>query len=677
MAGTKKKMITIDNWTWGIGSDKYLSVQNGCYDWEWLDIRRWKRVILNTHNTKNIVSFGDSNIKYMDSTKYLSDDWYIYSPTANKLYKFASSDDNLSNAISFNIAWTEYNLLFAWDKIHRYAWSITTKQLTSYSATWWSWDENLFINNYWNTWAITSSAPLLTTERYRIVIRLNSISATWTLTFKIGWVTIDTYTSANVSSNYTYFVTPSVAWVITFTPTADYTWWISLTSYYPLDNNLSVCNVEEDWRRLPNSTNLHPVLVRNGFAYIGNWDKLLMLSNLWLLETKFTIEAWYEIVSLTLQDSYLILWTRNGQWSKLLFWDFISANPTRTIHRYNEIIQNVISQNNYHLVLTWGDYWIKKIWKSNWYTRSMMYQIPEGWRWIWGDELYWVPPIPLAYWGISNNIYINNVESFWDLTFLPWYHKILTYGKRIPWFPDAMFCDYTIDAWRVTAMYVSDWQLNIAYSWDQVYGNYVQTFKIDNYETIPEDDNYYFWARWYISMNPIVFLASKQKSWLRLTLWYKTPTNTFMSLYYRLDWEVNRYTFVVDEIVHNIITLPTVWSTYAYGSTYYEVTKVTNYKYYTLIEVICTYLSHQPRRWCSLTKTSWIGDNTIVTTDFHNYRHRDIFDSTMIESPRCYETLFNESFYEVQFRVELFTRDGGVSPELNDFSLLYEEISDD
>lgn len=662
------KALTISNFTWGIWNDKYLSVPNWFYDWEWLDIRRGKRVILSTHNQNNIVTlpYWDS-ITYLSKSIYANSDWYIYNNTWSCLYKFYNNvaRSDIRNMIDFTISWTLYKLIFWPSYISRYTWTPTTTVWLSRPATWWDWlnSWSQMIKTAWSTTAITASCTIVGSSYYRLEVVTSHITA-WNITVTLwgAWSTV-------ISTNWSTLIrvtASTTAWLV-ITPSNDFNWWVEFTT------SVWLWVIEEWWLQMTWCYwSIMPLLEDTWDLYIWNENKLWMLDNAWVLDTKITLPIGNIIVAITKVDDQFILWTKDDQWWRVYYWDWVSEAPTRVIYWYNEKIQQVINQWNYHIVMTWWDFGIKKIWISNGNNKENVFEIKE-WSWLYQTSNTLVPPLPL-YWGwSSDNIYTNNVETLWDMVFIPWYNKIIAYWKRIPWFPNAFNCDFALKQTKITAMYAYEWELRVAYDDDKVI-----TYKLDNYESMQDaTTSYYFGNRWYMSLTPIAQLISQEKNWVSLKLWYKTPTNTFMNIYYAINKEVDRYTFVIDETVNPVTTDPTVWAVYDNNSSSgrFTVTKVTKFLSYMFIEVQETVRYETPRLWFVLNKISWTGDSAITYVDFHNYRYFDYVSETNSNPWRSRDRLFNESFFEIQFRIEFITRDGKYTPELNDFTLLYDDIN--
>jgi hypothetical protein len=51
----------------------------------------------------------------------------------------------------------------------------------------------------------------------------------------------------------------------------------------------------------------------------------------------------------------------------------------------------------------------------------------------------------------------------------------------------------------------------------------------------------------------------------------------------------------------------------------------------------------------------------------------DVCSDANKENKRQFRRTMSDTFNEIQFRIELLTRDGKVTPEINDYTLIYDE----
>lgn len=671
MAENTKRSPWFIDFTWWIWNDKYLPVKNWCSSWEWLDIRRWKYVCLSTHNTNNIVSFpNNSQITWMGQDYYISDNWYLYTPTAETLYKFintSNTDKDIRNYTDFTISWTNCTLLFGRSYITKFE-TLLTLHAETRTFNWAYWtlsDTTKYTHVTWNTWTLVWSA-VTASSYYRVNFTVSDLTA-WTFTVNIWWTASPITISANWEYTY-FFETVDTTW-LTITPSSDFDGTIETLDIVKL------VTATERYLEMDNISLTCPLLEDTWDLYIGNGNILYKLSNDWILSSMFSLPDWTIIIWITKIDDTFIIWTRTNQWSRVLYWDWTSSAPTRTVYWYNETIQQVVNQWNYHLVFTGGDYWPKKIWYSNWYWKTMIFWINE-WDWYNSGSNLLVPPIPLYRWGSSaNNIYTNNIESFGDIVFMPWYEKVLVYWHKIPWFTDSMYADFPLDTKQIYSMYAYDWGIYVAY--DNWSGSCdVINWKLNNYDTIKDDTNqYYYWEHWIINLQPLLYVWSKEKFWINLELWINTPENTFMNVYYNIDDEEDRYTLVIDQRINPTTILPEEWAIYTNwtGTPRYLVTKVITYLDYSFIEIQETTKWHTPRESKILTKISWTGDNTITYKRFNKWRHFDYVTSTTELTSRKRHRSFNEKFFELQLSIEHITRDGKVTPKLYNVIPYYDE----
>ncbi len=668
--------IVIYDWRWGIGNDKYFPIKNWCYDGQWLDVRQGRRIILNTHNTNNVITIpNNSNITSIwdiltGHNGYIYDlEWvsqYLISNTAN--YR------NIRNYVRQFISGTEYFLLFSPKFIHRYpvSWLI---DYTSFNDSWASFDSNWTYVEFPNTitlehtagsiWSYVDGTPAVNGKQYNIQLQVNHTAGSFTVS--IGGQTPQTI---NADGLYTFQFTASNTTPLTITPSND-----AVFSIVNWKTAIWISTMEE-WRlEMDNISYICPVLKDTWDVYFGNGNKLYDVEPWWVLTLALTFGSDEEIVWITKIQEQTFIRVRNAKDTIVYVWDWVSDTPTSSITWYNEIIQQVQNMWTYHIVITWWDTANKKIRYSDWFSKTLLYTTtPATNRENNNTTNLLLPPIPL-YFADDKNINSTNIDSYWDMVFLPWYNGVMTYGHRTPWFPDGLFVDYPlVNCSEIFSIHYDNESIKVAYNDDVDDDCKVATFYINNYEqTQDSTTNYYFGSRWYITFSPIVSYFSQDNVATKVKLGYKSPTNTFLNLYYKVNGEIDRYTFIVDELVNPVTTDPVVWSIYRINATSrYTITKVTKFLNYMFIETQCTVTSLTPRRSENLTKVSWTGDTTIITIWFHDFRHFDCITSTTELSDRQWIRNFPTNYFEIQLRVEEITRDWKYTPEFNDLQLLYE-----
>lgn len=663
--GVKTKALTINNVNGGIWSDKYLTLPNWLYDSEGVNIGKWKRTTLSTNTTNNVVTFPNSSkVTTMWNTYYTSDNGYIYSPSWETLYKYRSAstaDYDVRNYATHVVSWTAYTFFFGRSKAMRY--STESNVSLSWSGSNWTNSSWIYTHTTGNTSVFTWTWTITTSSYYRVKIKVLNRTA-GSIDVSIWWATPQTL-STN-TTHYLFFTTSSTA-NLTITPTSTFDWAIDtiVTSVWKQ-------NAIETDITLSTTSLVCPLLSENGQLYVWNGKYLMGIDTLGTEITYFQLPEWEQINWLTKIGDQYVLRVDDWQGSKQYFRDWLSDAPTRIVYWYNERIMNVVNQWAYHIVLTGNDFSIKKVWRSDWFNKVMLYKIPFASFSITSNKQ--LPTIPLYYAWNSTLVYSNAIESLGDLVFMPAYWWVLSYGKKTAGFPDAINLEWKIDTDEIYAMYAYNDNLYISYNNSGTC--YVTQIKLEDYEEVLDTtDDYYFGKIWHQTYNPVVFNASQNKSGKNIKIWYNLQSSTFMNVYYTLDRETNYYTFVVNESVNNITVLPTIWAVYRTGTnSRFEVTKVTTNSWYTFIETIETTKEFTPRIVTALTKVSGTGDSTITYIKFNNFRHLDIITDTTV---RKYFKVFPYDFTEVQFRVELISEDWMYTPEINDFTIVYDEEQND
>lgn len=664
--------IVIYDWRGGIGNDKYFPIKNWCYDGQWLDVRQGRRIILSTHNANNVITIpNNSNITSIWDI-LTGHNWYIYDLEWVSQYLISNTANyrNIRNYVRQFISGTEYFLLFSPKFIHRYP----VSGLVNYTRLedWGSdanrnivqiWDNVTIEHTAWSTGAFVWNIDAVAWKQYNL--RFTSQVTAWSYTITIWWATAQSVTA---SGTYSLFFTASNTTSVTITPTTTFVW-----NVFNLDIGASTM---EEWRaEMDNISYVCPVLKDTGDVYVGNGNKLYDIDPTGVLSLLLTFWADEEIVGITKVQEQIFIRVRNTKDTIVYVWDWVTETPTSSITWFNEIIQQVQNMWTYHIVITWWDTANKKIRWSDWFWKTLLYTTtPATNRESDSTSNLLLPPIPLYFWD-DKNINSTNIDSYWDLVFLPSYNGVMTYWHTTPWFPDGLFLDYPlVNCSEIYSIHYDSESIKVSYNDDVDDDCKVATFYINNYEqTQDSTTNYYFGDKWYITFSPIVSYFSQDNVATKVKLGYKSPTNTFLNLYYKVNGETDRFTFVVDETVNPVTTDPIVWSIYKVDSTSrYTVTKVTKFLNYMFIETQCTVKSLTPRRSKNLVKVTGTGDTTITTVWFHDFRHFDCITSTTELNDRQWIRNFPTNYFEMQLRVEEITRDWKYTPEFNDLQLLYE-----
>lgn len=678
MANENATPIVQRDFTSGISIDKYFPIKNSCADAKWVDLFSARRVVLSTHNTNSKVDIA---------TWYITTIWDIMTGNDGKLYELMSSDyiyqisntanyRNIRNFVDHTINGTEYRLLISSKFIHRYptSWLMTYNQFNDW---WWAWNSNWTVVQFpstdtlehtaWSTWNLLDWTVCVVWQKYNLKFTVNHTS--WSFTITIWWDTPQT-----VSWDWTYsfaYEAQDTEW-LRIAPTSDFVG--SIIFGYADWQWIWVSTMEEWYAELPNLSYITPVLVNTGDLYIGNGNIVAGMDNDWILKTYLSLPKWTEIVEITRDDNYIIIWTRTTKDSVIYFWDWKSESPESHKIRKNDILQAVENQWDFCIAITGTTFQTKKVWKTNAYSRALAFTSNFASGSAWEESYDWEPTwLPIYFW-TDNSSTSNLITSLWDYVFIPGRQEIIVYGRKNPSLPFAMVKSFPLyDCNEITAINVIDERLLVAY--DDDLWDHVISFRLENINNVyTVNTNFQFGEMWYISLLPIVWLVSQVNESARVALWYKTPTtDTFLALFYKEDAESDRFTFIVNKVINPITTMPTIWSTYklSWPDTTFTIDKITEYWHYVFVEAQMTtkwYIAIDDINLFKQTGT-W---SDLILQDKYPFRLFEVVTDTTENRKRNWTRTIPATYTELEFRVWLFTQDWNYSPEFSDLTLYYD-----
>lgn len=652
----------------GITQDKYLPIKNSCADAKWVDIFGWD-VILSTHSQSNIITLPNNSYPTSIWDVITSNNWYIYDLNGNMIYDISNTTGytNVRNYIDHTIGWVTYRLLIASKFIHRY----TPDALYTYSdldggGTNRAFDGDYIVHTAWSTAVFIWTNTAVVGKQYVLNISVSNRTA-GSFTIKI-WN--DTPQTVSLDWDYVlHFTAWTTAWVI-ITPSSDFNGKIYVADM------IGACSLEEAYITLTNTSLLAPAIVDNWYAYIGNWNVVFCVDTDWKYMEALTLPKNEEIIEITRDANYILLWTRSSKYSKVYFWDGITWAPSGNRTRKNDIIQLVENQWDFCVVVTGNNNQTKKVWKTNWYSRQLIMYVPYGnWSTTTSSETGMLPVLPIYFSNVDanwNNVNTNNSSSFGDMVFIPWKDSVIVYGRKNPSLPFAFVNQYPlVNASEIYTIYAENDTLYIGYNDWVLDDAKIVEYKIEpiRYTGIATTDSYYG-NFWYINMLPVIGLWTDINHGVSIDVWQSTPADTFMVLLYKINQETDRFTIVVDTDVNPISILPTVGSIYKFGSSdRITITSVETKLNYTYISVQKTTEWNINFNDNQITKASGTGDNTITFVAKYNFRLLDIIDGALEVEDNLWNRMIPETFNEIEFSVLLVTTDGLKTPILKDITL--------
>lgn len=655
----------------GITMDEYAPLRNSCAWAKGVDITPTK-VTLSTHNQNNVVS--------IDNNSYITTIWdilasqngYIYDIDGTMIYDISNvtNYENIRNYADFTISGTDYRVLVSKKFLHRY----TPNALFTYTDLAWSGTNRSFAwldltHTPWSTVVFTWSAPAVSGKQYVLDFDVNTMTA-WSFTITIWWAT-----AVNITANGNYklpFKANTTAWVI-ITPTTSFNG--SITGL----NMIWASTMTEWFAELTNLSDLAPILVDQWDMYIGNGNIVAVIDNLWVKYDALTLPKGIEIVWITRDEQYIVIWTRSDKNSTIYFRDWINDIAISSKLWKNDIIQSVEDQWDFCYVVTGNNSQTRNIWKTNWYSRALAYSIPYGNWYSWnGNNTGILPSLPLHFFKYDtkgNNITTNDTSSFWEYIFLPSKNSVIVYGRRNPSLPFGMFNKFPlINCWGVYSIYAENEEVVISY--DDTVDDVCKVirYKLNNQDTVWSlTDDYYYGSTGFFELLPIISLKSQINYAVSIELWYITPTDTFMNMFYKIDWSKNSFTFVCDTTASPITTLPDIWDVYTINSNDLELESINEYDNYTYITFKRTSWDYIVFNNDFLTRDTGSWDINIEFIRRYDYKFLWTIDSTLELDINKRVRKISEQYSEIKFAIELNTNDPKQTPAIYD-NILYHDI---
>lgn len=313
--------------------------------------------------------------------------------------------------------------------LNKWSTDIITLPVSSWTPTciqlwknWWSFTSDIIV---FTTTKIISSAWVDYT--FSSLVPVNTIEAN-TIKYIIWQSSLGTYTSSS------WAVNESVVSFWSSTPTRP-----AINFYWDLIiwNWTSVCRYNKDWTLITwTSGTTEPVI------WWLQWT-VMAITNIW---------------------PYIYVWCNDTANTILYLWDWVSSSPNQVI-KYNDTpVRN--------LALLWNQHywWALKGNYSSWQSSIRSVHVWESYapQTICKSDF---PDYPLltnkdsdnnrmafywnAYW------FVNDIESIWDIVYIPWYWSIFWIWKYLPWDKISLNREFSISWDYVQAMLSS----GLSYTW--------------------------------------------------------------------------------------------------------------------------------------------------------------------------------------------------------------------
>lgn len=601
--------ITIESYTWWLSNDKNAWQKGSFYDCWNVDIRkniayaqlsRWVEEIMSHTSKVNVIALTN-NVGWTTIEEEINtfhDDWTIQEDLTGEIWKavdgsWVSTSDPLLNVVN---DWTN-NWIIAQNYIYSFTkWVRENILATNTFASWWTGTNwSAWVHTPWSSgqYSETVSTIPVSWERYHIVVDVTSQSA-WTCTVQIGWTV-----SGNlaVGRNDIYLTTVN-AFTIFFNPSSTSTivlWYIRVDRV----SDLTVSNwTGVKYRFARTNTSLYaPALVWNNADIIyGAWTSVSRINKdgthmEYSTSLEQSVIGWlaWTVRAITQVWDTIYIWCNWGGSTIRYTWDWITSRPNGKIVIADKPVVNCALLNNEHY------WWTQKGIKSQKYVfqgaaqqnnlivKSDVPRDPTAISSYATGNIQTYEQDRLAlYWE-----WINAIETFGDIVYLPWYGKIYGFGKYYPSNPLAFDKSFVFNGTECTAMFTSStatvswtwydysFYLLIGYkSWSSYYIG-----KIDM-----RDWNGWFATQGYIdSLEYMSSSTDVENEWKKYTIRFYLPHSSTSIKVYK---NVNQAGFVLHKTIDTTaystgFNVAEVWDSWIWDTIQYRFELITSNSSYT------------------------------------------------------------------------------------------------
>lgn len=601
--------ITIESYTWWLSNDKNAWQKGSFYDCWNVDIRkniayaqlsRWVEEIMSHTSKVNVIALtnyvGWTTIEEEINTFH--DDWTIQEDLTGEIWKavdgsWVSTSDPLLNVVN---DWTNN-----WIIAQNYIYSFTNWVRENIIAT------NTFASGWtgtnWSAWthtagstvAYTQSSPVVTVvgQRYHIIVTVASQSA-WTCTVSIWWAT-----SSNLSvwRNDVYLVATTTAG-ISFVPSTTST--IVLTNVrVDRVSDLTVSNwtgVKYRFART-NVSSYAPALVWNNADIIyGAWTSVSRINKdgthmEYSTSLQQSVIGWlaWTVRAITQVWDTIYIWCNWGGSTIRYTWDWITSRPNGKIVIADKPVVNCALLNNEHY------WWTQKGIKSQKYVfqgaaqqnnlivKSDVPRDPTAISSYATGNIQTYEQDRLAlYWE-----WINAIETFGDIVYLPWYGKIYGFGKYYPSNPLAFDKSFVFNGTECTAMFTSS-TATVSWTWyDYSFYMLIGYKRWSSYyigKIDMRDWNGWFATQGYIdSLEYMSSSTDVENEWKKYTIRFYLPHSSTSIKVYK---NVNQAGFVLHKTIDTTaystgFNVAEVWDSWIWDTIQYRFELITSNSSYT------------------------------------------------------------------------------------------------
>lgn len=530
------------------------------------------------------------------------------------------------------------------------------------------------VNAWWTTWvwgAVHSSGTgslyqdltVNNAKKYRVSVQIYG-HTTGNVTVSMWWVQLWIITPTTTRTwNMWVRTTASTSEQIYFTPTTTFNWTIGYVNI-----NEYVAARTEEWKATITSATTHPMLFSGWDLYIGSGKSIDIVSiSDRVPVTKNIIDSRHSIVSIQEIGQSIVIFSTDNEDSKISYWDWVSDEPDEVITWKDKVITNVVVDWIFQYILCESTT-KKELYLASGYDKKLIAVGKSWFLWQFGYNYD-------VYRTTQRNNFYNNplwTNAMWfsgNKLLIPAYQGIYTYGFENPNSVQALVKERTIDCdYSVSVTANIWWIMYIAYK-THAWANRISLVR--TYQNQTSSDSY-------LITNPLLWdNFSTQKSIEKFGIGYILPRSTASIDIYLSANDYYYRTFEVSWVT----TSPTagaIYSTSEYSSPYnlYEVisTDITGWVGYIYCKTI-NLIGIDFQYSTVLTKSSWIGDASISSSDSDNFIKIKTITATQYTQWR--EILLSEfvqahmvDWHQIQFKIKLNALTSSVwSPEVFDIPI--------
>lgn len=438
----------------------------------------------------------------------------------------------------------------------------------------------------------------------------------------------------------------------------------------------------DGWITSPTATKIATSAItasQNGKIYsIQYWGWILLCWWYYIVEITSAGALWTTSMTLPQEISwisklwdYYYIFGRNQQY----IWSWVWTSPDQTIAWWErDKILWCVSINSSVYVVCAG-LWSSSLYEVQWSARRLVY------KWLIDDADKVFSTVP-------------NGRMTYCITEDDWW--ILFWGN----FGAYIFKQNNADlSWSLTKLNVPFREID-RMIWRTILGRSKYTDKIA-VKYIASPDQYITSQHGFIKGKPITWeLVQDVKSPVRLIVWYENTANTFLSVMYKYENNVdNKRSFFTKDTITAVVgdtytlTTPDAWSTTTTST--YRIDKITTKSGFTILETTSIAGTKTPNAlkhlvtWFQtnayylgmqktvLTRATGSGNATITFYDWTDHIFLKWLDTTGINKETIVRSDTYRDFHKMQWYIGLYSTNTADTPKFYDSAFIYNVIDDD